>query len=334
MRAVQSEHSIYFFKMKASLAWTIFSISRKEPESNKGYQRFLSESRVASVAQYIEAGNPIPVSILVALDDATFSEKKGKITLPSGKDIGWIIDGQHRLAGAAEAAVEGHDIELLVAAFIGLDERHQIQQFVTINDEAQGVPRSLLLNLLKQIPDKSIQEQANERAIDLARQLNADRTSVFFQRIVSLSAPRSGQISDVNFSRKISPFVHPEKGLLRIYPLLDQAKIIENYYVAIRDTFPEEFRKSSSVFFRTIGFGAMFNAFDEIFTRVLSEYGTFKVADIRKLIEPISHYEVSTWEDLGTGNKPEQFAAQNFLAALRKAIKAVTKKDAVTNIPL
>ena len=37
MRAVQSEHSIYFFKMKASLAWTIFSISRKEPESNKGY---------------------------------------------------------------------------------------------------------------------------------------------------------------------------------------------------------------------------------------------------------------------------------------------------------
>jgi hypothetical protein len=98
--------------------------------------------------------------------------------------------------------------------------------------------------------------------------------------------------------------------------------------------FPEEFRKNNSVFFRTIGFGAMFNAFDEIFTRVLSEYGTFKIQDIKKTIGLISDYEVANWEELGTGNKAEQFAAQNFLTSLRKAIKAVSKKETEGNLPL
>jgi DGQHR domain-containing protein len=334
MPVEQSGYELFVFKMKASLAWKIFSISRKEPDANKGYQRFLSEARVSAVAHYIDSKNPIPVSLLVAIDKGKFDKKKSTLTISHGTDIGWIIDGQHRLAGAAEAAKKGQDIELIFVAFLALDERHQIQQFVTINDEAKGVPRSLLLNLLKQIPDKTLQEQANERSIDLAKQLNNDPKSVFFQRIASLTGPKTGQISDVNFTRKVSVLVHPEKGLLRIYPFIDQLGIIENYYLAIRDTFPEEFRKNNSVFFRTIGFGALMNAFDEIFTRVLSEYGTFKVADIRKKIGLISDYEVEQWEEAGTGNKAEQFAAQNFLAALRKALKSSTKKIVSGSISL
>lgn len=322
----QSSFDLYVFKMKASLAWSIFSISRKEPDSNKGYQRFLSAARVASVAKYISGGNPVPVSVLVSIDEGKFDADKSILRIPRGRDVGWIIDGQHRMAGAAEATAEGQDIDLIVVAFVGLDERHQVQQFVTINDEAKGVPRSLLLNLLKQIPDKSLQEQANERAIDLARQLNTDQQSVFFQRIASIASPRTGQISDVNFTRKIAPLVHPEKGLLKIFPLPDQTKIIDNYYIALRDIFPEEFRKANSLFFRTIGFGATFNAFDEIFTRVLSEHGSFKVQDIKKLLGLISDYEIAEWEEFGTGNKAEQLAAQDFLTALRKAVKATSKK--------
>lgn len=330
----QSENHIYYFKMKASQAWDIFSISRLEPGGNEGYQRFLSEARVASVAKYIRAGNPIPGSILVSLDKATYDAGTSKLTIPRGKDVGWIIDGQHRLAGASEAAQENDDIELMVAAFVGLDERHQIQQFVTINDEAKGVPRSLLLNLLRQIPDKSIQEQANERAIDIARQLNNSEPSVFFQRIASIVSPRSGEISDTNFSRKVAPLVHPEKGLLRAFSLLDQVKIIDNYYTALRDIFPLEFRKANSVFFRTIGFGAAFNAFDEVFTRVLSQHAGFKVVDIKKLLRLISDYEVDKWDQFGTGNQAEQTAGRDFVKSLRKAVKATSKKMSKAKIPL
>jgi hypothetical protein len=110
--------------------------------------------------------------------------------------------------------------------------------------------------------------------------------------------------------------------------------VIDNYYTALRDTFPEEFRKSNSLFFRTIGFGAMFNAFDEVFTRVLSEHGTFRVQDIKKLVGLISDYEIAEWEEYGTGNKAEQLAAQGFLAALRKAVRATSKKESSGKIAL
>jgi hypothetical protein len=103
---------------------------------------------------------------------------------------------------------------------------------------------------------------------------------------------------------------------------------------ALRDIFPEEFRKNNSLLFRTIGFGATFNAFDEIFTRVLSEHGSFKVQDIKKLVGLISDYEIADWEEFGTGNKAEQLAAQDFLTSLRKAIKATSKKETSGKIAL
>jgi hypothetical protein len=52
------------------------------------------------------------------------------------------------------------------------------------------------------------------------------------------------------------------------------------------------------------------------------------------VLNVVSDYEVEQWQQAGTGNKAEQFAAQNFLAALRKALKATTKKVASGSISL
>jgi hypothetical protein len=67
---------------------------------------------------------------------------------------------------------------------------------------------------------------------------------------------------------------------------------------------------------------------------VLSEHGTFRVQDIKKLIGLTSDYEIADWEQIGTGNKAEQLAAQDFLTALRKAVKATSKKEAAGKIAL
>src|SRR5205823_11173032 len=96
--------------------------------------------------------NSIPVGIVVSLNEAKFDRAKGHLSIPAGEDIGWVIDGQHRLAGAHRAAQEDIDIELPVIAFVGLDDDNQIRQFVTINREGKGVPTSLVLDLLKRLP--------------------------------------------------------------------------------------------------------------------------------------------------------------------------------------
>jgi DGQHR domain-containing protein len=166
----QGDTTLYAFKLKASVLYGSFSINRRVEGKDEGYQRVLSPSRVGAVSRYIvDRKKPIPGAIIVGIDGtASFDKAKGILTLPPGTDVGWVIDGQHRVAGAAMAAKE-RDIELPVVAFLGLSEKSQIEQFITINREAKNVPTSLYLDLLHNLSYKSAADQARERATDLYR---------------------------------------------------------------------------------------------------------------------------------------------------------------------
>jgi DGQHR domain-containing protein len=187
----QGKQTLYSFSEKASKLWSSVSINRREENKDEGYQRVLSNSRVRAVADYIKEGNIIPGSIIIAVDEGKFNPAQGKLRLSAGRDVAWVIDGQHRLAGAHLASQEGVDIELNVVALLNLDEQQQIEQFVTINREGKNVPTSLYLDLLKHLPKlTSPGEIASERAADIADRLRHDKESIFFGRIVVTTSPR------------------------------------------------------------------------------------------------------------------------------------------------
>ena len=100
LKITQSTSTLYLFKAHASVLYKALSINRRVEDKDEGYQRALSVSRVRSIANYIKAKRAIPGAIIVSLDEATFDSKKGQLTVPKGTDVGWVIDGQHRLAGA------------------------------------------------------------------------------------------------------------------------------------------------------------------------------------------------------------------------------------------
>jgi DGQHR domain-containing protein len=315
----------------------MLSINRRLEGKDEGYQRVLSNARVSAVANHIRSGQPIPNTILVGLDAAKFNKRTSNLTIPAGSDVGWVIDGQHRLAGAHEASSgEGGnkkvDIELSVIAFIGTTENFQIEQFVTVNREAKGVPTALVYDLLKHLPGrKNAGEVATERAAEIANEVRLNKDSVFYQRIVVTTSPRQGQISITNFVRKMSPHVHPDRGILRVYTLPEQRKILENYFDALRITFPEQWRRADNVFFRTIGFGAMMNMFEEIFQHTIStREASFKVEDIAAVLQGVRHFEFDQWLSYGSGTKAELEAAQDF----RTDFKRAQRRDAAGGLKL
>lgn len=246
--------------------WKYVSINRREENKDDGYQRVLANSRVRAVADYIKDDNIIPGSIIISVDKGKYDPKKGRLTIGAGKDVAWVIDGQHRLAGAHLASQENVDIELNVIAILGLSDQGQIEQFVTINREGKNVPTSLYLDLLKHLPkSKTPGEVAAERATDIANDLRRNRDSIFYGRIVVTTSPGKGQVSIVNFVRKLTPYVNPEKGLLNLFTLAQQIDIVDNYFNAVKSTYSEEWKKTDSIFFKTVGFGALMNVFEDIF---------------------------------------------------------------------
>ena len=234
--------------------------TKGKPDKDEGYQRILSESRIRSISDFVDQHYTIAPAIVVSMHGARYDEETEELEIPHKSGSGWVIDGQHRLAGAAKAS---NDIELPVVAFLDLDLDNQIFQFVTINRTAKGVPTSLYLDLLKHLPPtKKPAEMAKDKAADIANALRRDEESPLFNRI-TIIPPKPGQtISLTNFVRKVAPLVQtdPVRSPISSYSLLEQKKIIDNYFKGLRIHDPQLFRYSPSIVFRTVGFGALLNA--------------------------------------------------------------------------
>jgi DGQHR domain-containing protein len=247
--------------------------------------------------------------------NSKITAKGDYITIPDQEDAGWVIDGQHRLAGAHQSKLE---IEIVVVAFLGLAENEQINQFVTINREAKGVPTSLYYDLLKHLPTTtSDADVAKQRAVDIAHTLGQDNSSPFYQRIV-IEAPKKGQMSLTNFVRKVSPLVIDKKGKFHTYTLFEQLNIIDNYYRALEHVFSKAFSGGDAIFFKTLGFGAAINALPTVFDLSLREFHAFRVEDAAKVLTKVEYFDLAEWEKLGTGTAAELQAGEDFRQELLK----------------
>jgi DGQHR domain-containing protein len=309
----QGRNTLYSFVESSSVLWSFVSINRREEDKDEGYQRVLSASRVRSVADYILDGNIIPGSIIIAIEASKCTLKANRLHIKQGSDVAWVIDGQHRLAGAHLASREGLDIAMSVIALLGFPEEKRIEQFVTINREGKNVPTSLYLDLLKSLPrNRTPAAMATERAADIANNLRHDKDSIFYGRIVVTTSPRGNQVSIVNFVRKIAPLVNPEKGLLNLFTLPQQAEILNNYFVAIQTVYAQEWSKQNSIFFKTVGFGALMNVFEDIFKECTMQGGGFRIVDVVDVLGSLKNFDFSQWSSKGTGNKAEVEAAKDF----------------------
>jgi DGQHR domain-containing protein len=318
----QGTHTIYLFAAKASELWSVVSINERQEDKEEGYQRVLSPSRVRALANYIKSGKTLPLSVLVTFDNATVSSDGKTLTVPNQPDAGWVIDGQHRLAGAHESKFE---IDLPVVAFVGLDIDSQIQQFVTINREAKGVPASLYYELLKHLPKKNPGDVAKERAVDLASDLKRDEDSPFFGKIVTTSVAGKGEISLNNFVRKVHPLLVEAKGHLSAFSLREQKQIIANYYKGVQNVFPKEFNKPDSIFFQTLGFGGLIGALPTFVNLCVKHYKKFRVEDVTQAFMEIKHFDFTGWNQLGTGTAAENQAGEDLKTELLAAFDTAGK---------
>lgn len=325
----QGNSTLYALAISAKALWKIVQINTRDPDKETGYQRVLSPSRVRAISKYIVAGHSIPTSVLVSFGTAASVDSTGtQLTVKSKPDAGWVIDGQHRLAGAFESSI---DIELAVIAFIGLDIEQQVQQFVTINKEAKGVPTSLYYDLLSYLPVKSSSDRAKERAADIATELRKDDESPFAGRIVISTAPKKGELSLNNFVRKVYPLLLDGRALAT-YSVNEQKSIIANYYRGLQVAFPMYFIKHSSVFFQTIGFGALMNALPIFLGLCVKTHKAFKIDDVANVFQEIKHFDFSAWEKFGTGSAAEMQAGEDLKEELISAFQDATGNTSMLDL--
>lgn len=314
----QNENALFVFSAPAKDLYEVLDINERDPDKDTGYQRALSLSRVRSISEFVNTKHEIAPAIVVSLRDTIFEEKNSELVIPKRSGSGWVIDGQHRLVGATKASIS---IELAVVAFLNLELERQIFQFVTINRTAKGVPTSLYYDLLRHLPPSTKPaEIAKDKAADIAHELRRDEQSPLFNRI-TVSPPKPGHtLSMTNFVRKVAPLIQndPPRSPISQYNVQEQTKILDNYFRGLREHAPQFFKHAQSVLFRTLGFGALLNAFSTVFSLTLKHHQAFRVEDVAEVFNKID-FDFMEWEKAGSGNAAELQAGKDLEEAARYA---------------
>lgn len=194
-------------------------------ERKGGVQRALSRHRKRALSRFLaDERNVIPTAaVLAALPDrATFASRRSKglrrgtlnvesewlefgvLSFEYFPDSGdeeeekplFIVDGQHRIFGAAEAKQE---VPLLLSILVDADTTEQAFQFVVINNKSAKVAPDLVRSLLVDFNDEDLNERlltarlnvSQSRAIEVAV-LDSESDSPFYKMVRWPAGERHG----------------------------------------------------------------------------------------------------------------------------------------------
>lgn len=139
-----------------------------------GHQRLRSESRVQAISRYLEQDNQnsIPTALVVALRIPDFEEpdlsqcSSIDIAVDGDERPGLLIDGQHRMFGAA--AFEPNT-PLHVVALINASDEEIAFQFLVINGKSSKVPTDHVKFLALQFTDDALADRLTTARMALGR---------------------------------------------------------------------------------------------------------------------------------------------------------------------
>jgi len=324
---------ITFFDVRRRIA------EERDVERYLGIQRPLQPRRVAELHDYVNyIDATFPTSIILAIDSdyAEFDEDSGVLTVSNTiqgeeapsiafRNLCRVIDGQHRIAGL-EGLKHGQ-FDVIVSIFIGSDISDQAYVFATVNLEQTKVNKSIAYDLFELARTRSPVKTCHNIAVALDK----SEISPFYKRIKRLGVATEGR-SDETLTQ--STFVNSLVSYISDNPKQDRddlirnerlkhavgkeaqrlcfrnlfidgedvkiGKIIEQYFLAVRDRWPEawEYKGKGIMLNRTNGFRALMKFFGRAYSH-LAQPGDF--VPEKKFLELFNKVN-ATWESFDVTN--------------------------------
>lgn len=273
----------YLTAMTAKEIFQFSKVSRVDEDPKLGYQRYLSEKRAASIAEYIDAGNILPGAIVLSAQkhaNLKFIDNKLTITLVPGSFF--VIDGQHRLYGSELASEE---IQLPVCILAGLDHAQEVQYFLDINSTQKGVPKTLRIELMKFLSEPDSIDAIRNR---LFKDLNESPESPLYDRM-SATSSGPGRLSLVPFQAAIDPLLNGD--ILGQFTYDDKKKLLINYLSAVEQVLEKVDGKSgrlvTSAFFQ-----AIFKVFDKVCHLSIMHNKNYSTGSMTQILEGIANVDM------------------------------------------
>jgi len=243
--------------------------------ATQAYQRMLKRAKLKQIRQYIdEEDGSFPNSVVLNFTKPLQWEGPtrqdvavGKVTLPAYYGCAWVIDGQHRLYGAASAKEEA---VLPVIAFQSIPEGEQAALFVDINKKQTSVPGGLLWDLYSDIYEGS-DDRRQHRLCQISKTSKClSQQGPLHDKIDIESKPATGSAP-----LKLTTVCTTIERYARWEYLKDErddtktptnaARLIRTYFSALKDLWPEDWKRGKGgVLLSNNGFGVFVMIFGDL----------------------------------------------------------------------
>jgi len=292
-----NEYDFFVFEMPSDELLKIAKFSPRS-ESPRGIQRAHKEDRDREIGRFITSDHPffpntIIINIPLQFNKDYYNTEIKSLTVDIPLKEAYVIDGQHRLRAFASKYSKGVSLNLVVSAYFGLELPTIAEIFTRINFFQKPVSKSLVYDLLDLSNDPEFQKY--KEAHEIVNILHTKIGSPWYD-LIKLLGVGKGLLSQAAFVEACSTRYKILELLKELPSTADKARILEGYFAAIRDYFPQKWGNPDSVLTRTLGFNALMKSLQVILQRgkldVVSTDGNFA-----KYVEAIRSIDVDA-EDI------------------------------------
>jgi len=261
----QGNYTFYVFTINSNDLLKIAYTSPRNQDRKRGIQRGLDKNRLKEIGQYYQSTKEpgiLPNAIIISLSKDSFF-KDGKINI-CVKDQGeaFIIDGQHRLYGFLPEYANGINMDLVVSAFIDLQDDMKAYIFRTINMKQRKINPSLVYDLIPMLRKEWV-EFEDYRAKFFVDYLNTAENSPWRDGVAMLGG-RERTITQASFIsrlkslfKKDNVFENEEDN--ELFEEAIQVSLLVEYFQALKETFPKAWVNKNYILCKDVGIAATLN---------------------------------------------------------------------------
>ncbi|MBI3796146.1 MAG: DGQHR domain-containing protein [Deltaproteobacteria bacterium] len=267
----QGRTTFYLFTISARKLLEIAYTSERTQYNRTETQRGLRPERLKEIGRFLTSNgsNPplLPNAIIVSLSPQS-GFRDGHIHIckrPSGE--AFIIDGQHRLWAFKQEYSGDIDLDVVVTAFIDLDDSRKAFIFRSINGNQRKINPSLVYDLIPMLRDRESVEFEDKRCHDLLVLLNETSDSPWKDRI-SMVGGGNRIISQSSFISALKKLL--KKGHLFASTDPDffeermQHELLIEYFKAIHNSYSVQWDNKAFFLCKYVGVSALLNLLERI----------------------------------------------------------------------
>ncbi len=272
LEVLQGETTFYLFAISAKKLLRIAYTSERTQYNREGIQRGLRPDRLRDIGKFLTANgsNPplLPNAIIISLSSKSYY-KDGRLHIrecPSGE--AFVIDGQHRL-WAFDPQYSGEaDLDVVVTAFIDLDDSGKASIFRSINGNQRKINPSLVYDLIPMLRNQETVAFEDRRCRDLVALLNEETPDSPWKNRISMVGGGNRIISQSSFISALKKLFKKDHLFASknsdFFEQRIQHDLLLEYFKAIQSSYSVQWDNKAFFLCKYVGVSALLNLLERI----------------------------------------------------------------------